>query len=78
MVHVVGDGGAEFGISSCRAISGESLVQGLMGRLADELRGVEVRLTSAEAANVPSFGLQCFGSSCNLKSQRRLEGLGPV
>ena len=49
-----------------------------MGRLADELRGVEVRLTSAEAANVPSFGLQCFGASCNLKGQRRLEGLGPV
>jgi hypothetical protein len=51
----------ELGDTVDHGVLGEPLVDGLLGRVLDVLRGVEVRLAGAEADDVAALGAQLRG-----------------
>ena len=60
-----------------RAVAGVACLQSSRGGLADEGRGVEIRLAGAEAADVLTIGLEGLGSGGNGQGEGGLEGPGP-
>ena len=59
--QLLGDGCTELRLSSRWAVAGDAIPQCFPGGLNDEVRGVEVRFSGAEAADITTRAFQCLG-----------------
>ena len=73
----LGDGLPQGRFAGGGAVAGQTALKGLGRGLADEGRGIEIRFAGAQAADVPSVGLQGLGAGRDRQRQRGLQRLGP-